>query len=198
MKLYFTAHKEGFVQNKIEQSIGGYQSLNPISNEQISNVFGDLSQILNQDMKDEYFAFVLKNELGYDVENIEIYFDYPVNSLDQPTNLCKIEIAAVLLNDSGFMERIANRNSKPYNAEFYNAEGEENAVGLGALANNAVLGIWLKRSFLKDKIKESLSDDKLIENYNNSIELEDVEEISMKIKWTTSGYYGGGVGGTNI
>lgn len=198
MKLYYTAHKEGFVQNKIEQSIGGFQSLNSIPNEQISNIFNDLSQLALQDKKDEYFAFILKNELGYDVEDIEVYFDYPINSLDQQTNFCKFEIAAVLLNSSGFMERVANRNSKPYNAEFYSADGVDNAVGLGTLANNGLLGIWLKRSLIQDRVDQALSEQKLIEDFNNSVQLDEVEKISMKINWTTAGYYGGGVGGNNI
>lgn len=166
LKLYYTTTKgEDEEQQKASNSLGGYKSSNLFQNDSFNNCFGDISTYtINNNNQDQYIGLILKNE-GASKTNINLYFDYPEDSYS------KLYIAAVdLATDSdgfGYMENVQTFHSSPTYGTFYEANGVDNAVNLGDLAQNEAIGIWIKREMLVDTIKEDL-DDFVIEDPENS------------------------------
>jgi hypothetical protein len=164
MKFYYTTSAgENQVQKNKTVSLGGYKSASSVPNNFLNNLFGDISLLGIQRNQDQYIGLVLVNETGADVTDINLWFEYPVDNETDLNNISdtKLEVAAVSMSKDAIevdiMEHIDNMYAAPYNAEFFEADGETNKVLLGDLDQSAKLGIWFKRSLLIDKIKESYS-----------------------------------------
>jgi hypothetical protein len=81
------------------------------------------------------------------------------------------------------MENIDNSESLPYQGEFHEADGEENAVNLGNLQTNGMLGIWLKRSIVSTVKK---TNDQLYDDFVNGVVQSQREDIQIKLDWQLS------------
>lgn len=193
MNIYYTTPQvTGAVQPLKEFSLGGFKSSNLVN-----DLFPEISMYTEDKMQDEYVGIMLWNDSGEDVENIELWFDYPVDENNIQTNLAKLAVSAVALDSKNKMQHIGNTSTKPSNATFYEADGVENSVGLGSLANETGLGIWIKRSLIKERITAKKVNDTLNYNYQNNIQLITLEEIKLSINWGTQ-YYPGNLGAGNI
>jgi hypothetical protein len=151
MKLYYTSPTaQDAIQADPRLSLGGYKALSPIPNSAFDSLFGEISQfLLSKDIpEDEYIGLILKNETGSAVTNLWLWFEYATDCYS------KFLVAAVdlSLDSAGVykMEHIPNRNSAPFYAEFYEASGVENAVSIGNLAIDGMLGLWFKRTLVDD------------------------------------------------
>jgi len=154
MYLYYTVpSNEDDIQDKPQLSLGGFRSGSKVANGVFNNLFSDITSLtINNFNQNKFIALVLKNDSGNDANNIKVWFNFP--------DLCysKLRIAAVdmVLDSSGKyqMEHVPEINSMPLNAEFYECNGEINAVDLGSLQVGEMLGIWIEFSLLLDIIKE--------------------------------------------
>jgi hypothetical protein len=176
IKFYYTS-KRGFdeIQTRTDLSLGGYKSANPVPNNSLNNLFGDVSLYGIQKGQDEFIAVIAKNESETDtIENIKLWFDYP--ELYQRT----LSVAAVDLDSNNRMEDIENAFQQPYFADFYEANGEENAVELGELAPQEMIGLWFKSTLNIENIVSQYSDENLIANGNP---VESDESISVSVEW---------------
>jgi len=184
LKLYYTTTKgEGELQQKPSNSLGGYRSDSLFKNDSFNNCFGDISTYTVQNNnQNQYIALILKNE-GATKTNINVWFDR------NETCYSKLFIAAVDLtldsDNFSYMENVQTLHSTPTYADFYEAEGEDNAVSLGDLAQNEAIGLWIKRDILEDVIVSDLSDI-VEEDPNNSdrviqkdLDTEDLIEMKM-------------------
>jgi len=197
MKLYYTTvGQQDLVQQRKEYSLGGFKSASPVQNS-LGNLFSQLSTLSEERLLSEYIGLMLWNDSGSDVENITLWFEYPVDDLLAETNLCKFEISATVLDSNNKMEHIENLNNKPFSAEFYEANGKDNEVGLGALLNGEGIGLWVKRSIIKERIALKKDNDTLNANYDSNLEPIYVEDVKLKIDWVAS-TYGGEIGGGNL
>lgn len=160
-------------QNKAQFSLGGYPSSNVIHNSEQGALFSNVSPYGIQNEIRNVIAVILKNNGDTQLSNVEFYFNIP------ETAICKYEIAAVALtlNSKGeyIMEEIGNNQSLPYNATFYEANGQEGAVDLGPLASGAMLGLWIKRTI----DFTSKTDDELFEDFKNGVEQVNKEIIEL-------------------
>lgn len=149
LKLYYTTTKgEDELQPKFDRSLGGYKSSSLVKNDEFDNFFAEISNYtIAQNNQNQYIGLILKNE-GAIKTNILLYFGYPTGVYS------KIYVAAVDLTDDAdsvkFMENVPTLHSSPVYAEFYEADGVGNAVNLGDLAANEMMGIWFKREILVD------------------------------------------------
>jgi len=154
MYLYYTSVTEAeATQSKPYLSLGGYKSSSKVQNSKLNNLFGDITPLtISNYNQDEYIALVLKNTLTADATNIKLWFEYPDNVYS------KLYVAAVdMAEDSTgelYMEHVDTKNSQPLVGDFYEADGEDNAVDLGDISAGSQIGIWFKRELLLDFIKE--------------------------------------------
>ena len=176
MRLYYTIiSKEEDPQTRPDLSLGGFKSSTIVPNNSLSNLFSDISCYSVSEDQNEYIAIALVNEEAGIVNDVTLYFDYPV---DVQKN---IEMAFVSFNASGEMEVIPNPYATPYNAEFNPADGVANAINIGNLVAGAKIGVWFKKIILKSVIEALYSNTSLDENGNPE---EANEDIPLVITWT--------------
>lgn len=190
MKFYYTttagSSELNYERQEPERSLGGYRSVTPVPNGSMNSLFGDLSQYTLNKKKDEYIALVLKNETGVDVTDINVWFDFPIDSYT------KFQIAAVDLAPDADgnlrMENLPNINAKPYYATFVEAEGDTNKQNIGDLLADGEVGIWFKRSIFQENIDLDNEDFIYKENIGDRLykqkELNGEDEITINIEWS--------------
>lgn len=134
-------------QNNPDLSLGGLISSTIVPNTKLNNIFSDISAFGKQNLSVETKAIALKNTTGNTVNNVLLGFRYPASPI------FKLEIAIVTLdNTNQFMEAINSSGDSPYNATFYEAfisDSEDHSLSLGSMINNAVFGIWVRRTILQ-------------------------------------------------
>lgn len=187
MFLYYTiVSAENNIQQKPQLSLGGFKAINKVDSNKLNNLFSDISQLTVANYSQNlYIALILRNELSADCENIKIFFTYPENCYS------KLRIAAVNLveDKDGFlqMEHVETPNSKPLFAEFFEADGVDNAVNIGDLEPGESVGIWIERELLIDFINEDQSKvyepDTNIPTRYKERELEKEDNIQINISW---------------
>lgn len=157
LKFYYTTTKgQDELQSKFDRSLGGYKSSSLIKNDEFDNLFGEISNYtISENNQNQYVGIILKNE-GAVKTNILLHFDYPDGVYS------KILVAAVELTDDSdsvkFMENVSSIHSSPVYAEFHEADGVVNAVSLGVLDQDEMLGIWFKREILVSVAESSCTD----------------------------------------
>ncbi len=151
LKLYYTTTKgQDEIQSRFDKSLGGYKSSSLVKNDDFDNFFSEISNYtLNNEGQSQYIGLILKNEdLQNDKTNVNVWFEYPENCYS------KLEVAAVDLSldteGNYFMENIPKQTAMPVYADFYEADGELNKQDLGTIQAGESIGIWLKRTVLKD------------------------------------------------
>jgi hypothetical protein len=199
MKLYFTTPAgQDNIQTDPRLSLGGYKALSPVPNAAFDNLFSEISQfMLSKTPEDEFIGLVLKNETGAAVENLWLWFEYSTGGY------AKMLVAAVDLTVDAAgvltMEHIISRLAKPLYADFYEANGQANAVEIGNLADGEMVGLWLCRQLIEGLADSVQSEDKLYQTDPANADLVvpivpiKQEAISIKMEWGPL-YYGGPIG----
>jgi hypothetical protein len=203
MKLYYTSPTgQDQIQTDPRLSLGGYKSTSLLPNDAFDNLFSEITQfMLSKTPEDEFIALVLKNETGTEVDNLWLWFSYPDGCFS------KYLVAAVDMtadaNGVLQMEHVPNRNSKPLYAEFHEASGQVNAVEIGTVAINGMVGIWIQRS-LVDGLADSIQTEAnlYITDPNNPdlvvpVVPDKQDAISIHMEWGSQ-YYGDPIGGDII
>jgi hypothetical protein len=199
MKLYYTSStSQDAIQADPRLSLGGYKSASPLPNNAFDNLFSEITQfMLSKLPEDEFIALVLKNETGVEVDNLWLWFEYG------NTPYSKYLVAAVDMtadvNGILQMEHVPNRNSKPLYADFYEAPGQVNAVEIGTVAIDGMVGIWIQRS-LVDGLADSIqAENNLYTTDPNNADLvvpivpDKQDAISIHMEWGLQ-YYGSAIG----
>lgn len=197
MKLYYTSITgESQIQTDPRLSLGGYKSASPLPNDAFDNLFGEISQfMLSKDsLEDEFIALVLKNETGAEVDNLWLWFEYGASCYS------KYLVAAVDMttdvNGVLQMEHVPNRNSKPLYAKFHEASGVANAIEIGTIAIDGMVGIWLQRQLIAGLADSVQSETNLYTTDPNNADLVvpvvpvKHDDINICMEWGSSYYYG--------
>ena len=103
-------------QNDAGKSLGGYVSSTPVSSGEVNALFDLISSYTLEKRKRETIALGLVNKLSQAVTNVTLKI------VVDKENLATFRVAAVALNNSMAMEKIANRYAEPMSAEFHNAD----------------------------------------------------------------------------
>src|SRR5579872_2493539 len=147
MQLFYTgASTYQAIQNDPYQSLGGYISSSPVLNNALNNIFGDVSGRAVQKKQIETRGLILRNTLGVDCTDVVIGYELP--SQNSPNILLEIAFVSLSGVTPMSMEKINNREGSPIFATFENANiiapNVDNSIDIGSLANDAVIGIWLR------------------------------------------------------
>lgn len=150
--LYTGASAFQGTQNDPNNSLGGLISNSVVSNNKLSNLFNDFSWQAVQEKRTETRALVLQNVLGFDCTDVLFGYVYPTT----PSATFDLQIAFVALTEGATsMERIPNGGGTPIYATFEEANIDpsadppvNNSIDIGALASNAMIGIWLQLRLL--------------------------------------------------
>lgn len=200
MKLYYTsAAAQDQIQSEARLSLGGYRALSPVPNDTFDNLFSEISQfMLSKDIsEDEFIGLILKNETGEVVENLWLWFEYLIDSYS------KYLVSAVDLvaDANGFlkMEYIPTRNSKPLYSDFFEANGQMNAVSIGDIPIDGMIGLWIQRQLIENLATTIQAEANLyITDPNNAdlvipVVLTKQDSIKIKMVWGSE-YYGSAIG----
>lgn len=160
MKFYYTTSGEvESSQRKKSSSLGGYKSSTVIPNDDLNNLFGDITPFGITQNKPIYIGVMLKNETGSDATGITFYFDYPT---DPQIAYSKLEIAIVSLAQDAegnyYMEHVDTQYSKPYNATFQESNGVGDSISLPDMVADSMLGMWIKRTIDIEAINTDYED----------------------------------------
>jgi hypothetical protein len=198
MELYFTTSAgPDLVQTDPKISLGGYKSSSQISNSSLNNLFDEVSTFkLSRDLEEEYIGIILRNNSLDDIENLWLYFKYPENCYS------KFLVGAVDLavdsNGNQYMEHITDRFSKPFNAEFYEADGVLNAVEIGDIPSGGLVGLWICRR-INNNLPSTICDESNLyqtvptSDLKVAIELQNTDVISICFRYGPE-YYDGPIG----
>lgn len=176
IKLYYTgANQYGRIQNNPELSLGGFMSSTVVPNQTVGNLFSEVSEKSLREERVELKAIFIKNELPIPISNLTIC------CIKSELSACNFQFSAVASTDQKSMERIQSSVENPYYADFFEANGVENAETLTEeLLSGNILGLWIKRIILpkttppQDEQEYAL----WIAELQNQ-----VEEVEIQISW---------------
>lgn len=186
--LYTGASNYQAAQNDSNLSLGGYISSSTVPNDQLNNLFSDISAQTSQQKRSECKGLILKNTLEAEVKDVIFGYKYPTNS-----NF-KLEVAFVNINTNNpqQVEKIPTAQATPYYATFNELDittSENNSQNIGDLNVNDSILIWFKRTILDSTslptfstLDEEVEFWKLMSNptYNQIKEIEFVIKYSVE------------------
>jgi hypothetical protein len=194
MKLYYTTPTaQDQIQTDPRLSLGGYKSASPVPNDAFDNLFTEISQFMlsKGNAETEYIGLILKNETAYNIQGLRFWFDYQADPYSQ------LQVAAVnLTSDTNGvlkMEHVPTRNSKPLYADFYPANGVDNAVEIGDLEVGEMMGLWFCRSLVDNLAATVQADSKLYETDPSNTNLVrpivpvNFDSMTIHFDWTNYG-----------
>ena len=165
-------------QNDAGKSLGGYVSSTPVSSGEVNALFDLISSYTLAKRKRETIALGLVNKLPQAVTNVTLKI------VVDKENLATFRVAAVALNNSMAMEKIANRYAEPMSAEFHNADFQRASVDI-EITNPASVGeeIALYPFNISFDVSESGIEGtwNAFENASSNDSDYDVERISEKV-----------------
>ena len=165
-------------QNDAGKSLGGYVSSTPVSSGEVNALFDLISSYTLEKRKRETIALGLVNKLPQAVTNVTLKI------VVDKENLATFRVAAVALNNSMAMEKIANRYAEPMSAEFHNADFQRASVDI-EITNPASVGeeIALYPFNISFDVSESGIEGtwNAFENASSNDSDYDVERISEKV-----------------
>lgn len=187
MKLYYTTTVgPNEAQPTPINSIGGYKSSTPVTNDVFGNLFSDLSLYGMKAGQAEYKAMILVNELSVPVNNLEFWFQS-----EEDVMYCDYQLAVVTLatdeEGNSVMEKSPNYLSKPFYATFYSATPEDKVSIETILAPGEQLGLWVcrkidKATVLEDYNKVAEPDPERQARYKRVAKAQE-EAIEFNISW---------------
>lgn len=157
MQLYYTTTTGvNNEQPNPERSLGGFKSSTPVSNDDFSNLFDEISIMTMKSGRDEYRAIVLKNEFQQPVQNITVKITRPNDAI------CSYKMAVGEMNivdkyGSKAMENVLSPNNKPFRAKFIDME-DGAVLSVGSLDAGEEIGLWICRHVDVDAAKSQYND----------------------------------------
>lgn len=176
--LYTGAKVYNVAQNSYLKSLGGYISSTVVPNNNLANLFSDVSLLGMQNGVIETRAIALKNITGSTVNNVYLYHTYPVTDAK-----AKIEWAPITIPNSQSIEEINSASSQPYNVSaWYEPVGVSNKILIAnSIPNNGVLGLWVRRTLVSPDPANAIPANQL-ESYLAG--LSKTESIQVSIDYT--------------
>lgn len=155
--LYYSGAKVfNAIQNNPDLSLGGWLSSTIIPNDLMNNLFGTISEKGQSEALSETKAIFLVNDTEVKT-NFSIYIEQ-ANS-DEVI----FEFSVVAVPNGQSMERISSIRSLPYYADFFTANGIDNAeLMLESFTANQVIGLWIRRTAIQRPTAPDVID------YNNT------------------------------
>jgi hypothetical protein len=185
LKFYYTGGSSNYLASK---SLGGVMSPTVIPNSSLGNLFESFSvnNIKNLKLK-PILGFILKNEDNEKtLSNLKLWFEYDEN-IQKRFSKYKIGFVSPSINGNVVSMEIIQPYSTPYYvSDFYESDGEDNALSLPNIEPSGVLGIWLQKEFIKSNIDDYYSNQNIYDRFTNKTEDYLEELVNMKLTWDES------------
>lgn len=175
--IYYSGSNQAEVEQKDKtKSLGGFKSSTKIPNGQIGNLFGSISNKTLQDKSREIKVFFFKNETGSVINDLTVY-------IEEETEVANWSIGAQNPNESGAVEKIPNKDSKPYTVQLQPLSTTPILI-TNTLENDGSIGFFLERSI--DPNYQNRTCEELNELFEAGVEkIESFEEIcELSFGWT--------------
>jgi hypothetical protein len=152
MKFYYTgATTYNIAQTFAALSLGGFLSSSEIQNDLLNNLFSNLSQLAKQNLKREAILIALKNTYNETIQDVTFEF----NTADWAALLEEYSIAFVAskMDDCSnvYFDKITSSEALPF-VTLDILSDTNNSFNIGDFEPGKVIGIWLVRKVLKDKV----------------------------------------------
>lgn len=181
--LYTGADKALSSQGESNRSLGGYISNTPIPNSFIGNLFPTISQLSQQEAREEVRVIAIQNNSGAAFTSFELYIDLT----DEDNNVAEWEIGMQLayLDDCGdlMVETIPNPYSSPINVSMQDGVGYNNKLTLPNLEDQAYVGIFIQRKIPKVIVDEE-ADEALADAYDEGTTAITEESMSLVFSYS--------------
>lgn len=181
---YTTATKGNVAQPTNSLSIGGYKSSSMVKNDDINNLFDEISLYGMSQGRNEYRAIMFTNNTPVVMKNVRMYFD----KVGNPFCDFSINVTATVKDEEGndWMERVADIYSKPMMGDFTNPTIDVPTI-IGDISPNSTIGIWVQRSFNKQRVEEEYNKVAVKSNENTrryiAVEKETEEGYNLVMEW---------------
>lgn len=188
MKFYYTGSpKYNSIQWVPSLSLGGFVSSSELPNDFVNNIFSNVSELSKQNLRREAILIALKNTYNETIQNIT--FSFNVDDFDQLISEFSIAFVKAKINncDEIYFDQINDPQALPY-LTFEVISQTNYQFNIGNLVSGEVIGFWLVRKIIKEKV-QPLSNDEVIYNYDNNIELNTEESFSIELDWSDDESY---------
>ena len=151
LKIYYTgADKAGSEQKDPKNSLGGYISSSLVPNNFIGNLYAAISQLSEQELREDTKVIAIKNDTGADFTAFDVYIGTEDESKLQTE--WQIGYMAAALDDCGdiYFEKLENAQSLPLNVTMQNGLGVNNKLTLPNMVNATFIALYIQR-----KVKSS-------------------------------------------
>jgi hypothetical protein len=187
MKVFYST-SEGYeaIQNNPSNSVGGYPSITPVSNGRLNSLFSDVSGMAFNNQEPQYIGLFLKNITANTISGATLWLELPQTPL-----ICysAFEVAVVVpeldTEYNPYIERLSDLHSMPFIGDFYSIASETDALTLPDILAGGYLGIWIKRTVLKQAaINEYNASITQVGNIYQQAALGTEDVIALKVSWT--------------
>jgi hypothetical protein len=179
---YTGADKALAVQGESNKSLGGYISATQVPNNFIGNLFPTISQLSQQESREDVRVIAVQNTSGSAFTSFELYINE-----GEKESIAKWEIGSQLavIDDCGdlVVESIPNAYATPINVVMQAGVGYNNRITLPNLADNAYVGIYIKR-LTPSQVVDEEADIALADAYDEGTVLDTEEIISLEFSYT--------------
>lgn len=185
MRLFYTgASSFDAQQNDPSKSLGGWISSTPVPNGMKSNLFGTISSYTTDQLFREVIAIAIKNITADTVNDIEVYFIPDSNNPISKYKIAAVQaIEHVTCERQYYVENIDSNKQLPFDATFYEATGESNAVNIGNLESGKYVCLWIMREIDSEAVAQQKSCDALHDAYVNGQTLSKLETTKLNLSW---------------
>lgn len=148
---YTTSVKGLSPQSNNNLSLGGYRSSTPVKNDDINNLFDEISLYGMSIAKNEYRGIMFTNNTPVIMKNVRLYFE----KIGEPFCDFGLNVTSTVKDEDGndWMERITDIYSKPLMGDFILMPTKDNPVIAGDINPNTSIGLWLQRVFNKQRLE---------------------------------------------
>jgi hypothetical protein len=155
LQIYYTgSDAAGTTQGESNKSLGGYISSTPIPNNYIGNLFPTISQLSQQEKREEIRVIAIQNDSGADFTSYDVY----VQLVDSDNVAAEWEMGfqTPVLDDCGdlVVEAVPNANASPVNVTMQEIVGGNNKLILPNVADQSYVALYIKRTTLAVVVDE--------------------------------------------
>lgn len=149
---YTTSVKGGNPQSNISLSLGGYKSSSIVKNDDLNNLFDEISLYGMSEGKTEYRGIMFTNNTPVPMNNVKLY----VEKIGEPFCDFGLNVTSTVKDSEGndWMERVPDIYSKPIMGDFKLLPTKEDPITIESIKPEEVIGIWIQRIINKTKVRE--------------------------------------------
>ena len=177
--VYTGADKAFEAQGESNRSLGGYISNTPIPNNYIGNLFPTISQLSQQEKREETRVIAIQNNSGAAFTSFDVYVQ-----LVDPAATWQMGFQTPVLDDCGdlVIEAVPNAYASPVNVTMQDIVGGNNKLILPNILDQSYVALYIKRTVAKVVVDDE-ADQALCDAYDEGDEIVTEEAIDLVFQY---------------